>query len=94
MQKAALNGARFTETVHINLFFTRGKAFDRQNGFPLEAGELLHAGLYFFAVHEHRAGAAGTLAATVLGGGQTERVAQEREQGNVLFRLNRDSVYG
>jgi hypothetical protein len=77
--KDALNGARFTETVHVNPLFPRGKALDRQNGFPLEAGELLHAG-FNFLVNEHVQATQGHPRCNRLGGGQNESVSRRNER--------------
>ena len=61
---------------------------DRDDGFSLEERRFRLARLHRLAIDEHRARAAVTFTAAVLGAGQVEVVPQHREQ-----RLRRRDVY-
>lgn len=83
--EAALNGSRLAEGKGIHLLFPIGKALHRENGPPLQPVGLGGAGLGGLAVDEDVAGAAGTLAAPVLHGGQMQGIPQVADELLILF---------
>lgn len=75
--EAALYRPGLGETVLIDLHLLRVDALHRQHLFPCQAAQEGDAGLGLDPVHQHGAGAAGSFAAPVLGGGEMEVVPEE-----------------
>ena len=70
-----------------------GQALHRQDVFSLQLIRLRNTGLGGLAVDQHRAGAAGALAASVLHRGQAQLVSQEPQQLLIFLSGYRFAVY-
>ena len=91
--EAALNGPRLAEGPCIDLLLPVGQALHRQDVFSLQLIRLRNTGLGGLAVDQHRAGAAGALAASVLHRGQAQLVSQKPQQLLIFLSGYRFAVY-
>ena len=73
--EAALYGTGFTESKGERCLFKIGQTLHRQHPLAVQTVGVGNTGAAGFAVDQHRAGTAGTLAAAVLGGGDMQFVA-------------------
>ncbi len=92
--EAALHRAGLAEGEGVDLLFPVAEPLHREDGLALQLVRLGDAGLGGLAVDEDVAGAAGTLAASVLYGGQAQLVPQEADELLVLFHSDGLAVHG
>ena len=92
--EAALDGSRLAEGEGKDLLFPVAESLHRHDGLALQLVGLGDARLGGLAVDEHVAGAAGTLAAPVLHGGQMQGIPQVADELLVLLHGDGATVYG
>ena len=92
--EAALYRAGLAEGEGVDLLFPVAEPLYREDGLALQLVRLGDAGLGGLAVDEDVAGAAGTLAASVLDGGQVQLVPQKADELLVLFHSDGLAVHG
>ena len=83
--EAALHRAGLAEGEGVDLLFPVAEPLYREDGLALQLVRLGDAGLGGLAVDEDVAGAAGTLAASVLYGREVQLVPQKADELLVLF---------
>ena len=88
--EAALHGPRLTEGKDIDLLLPVGQPLHGDDGLALQLVRLRYAGLGGLAVNEDMAGAAGTLAASVLHRGEVQGIPQIADE--FLIFLHGDGV--
>ncbi len=92
--EAALDRPRHAEGVGVDVLFKVAQALHRDDGLALQLVRLGDAGLGRLAVDQHRAGAAGALAAAVLHAGEMQGIPQIAQQLLVLFHCHGLAVHG
>ena len=92
--EAALDRPRHAEGVGVDLLFKIAQSLHRDDGLALQLVGLGDAGLGGLAVDQHRAGAAGALAAAVLHAGEMQGIPQIAQQLLVLFHCHGLAVHG
>ncbi|MPM42921.1 hypothetical protein SDC9_89593 [bioreactor metagenome] len=92
--KPALHGPRLAERIGKHVLLKIAQALHRQNGLSLQLVGLGDAGLRGLSVDQHRAGAAGSLAAPVLHGSQPQFIPQEADEFLVFLHGHSVAVHG
>ena len=83
--EAALHSTRLSKAVFVDFHLISRNSFDRENVFSYQLTQRYNTSFCFFAIYQHGASTASSLAAAIFGCGQTQIVSQKRQQLFILL---------